>query len=188
MLIELKKTNDDYLNNLKKHQTKISTIENERKLELLCHEENFMMYQEEFEKKNKKIIDKYLLRINEIKADYKANISKIETKYNTMIKKINNQHLNNISLRKSNEVTTYAEYKENIKKTNIKISINNAEEKRQHTRHDENKRIRYRLFLQNQKNTRKEFSVQTRQINKKCNLRIKQLQNEFKKKFKYKKD
>lgn len=188
LLLELKKTNDEYLNNLKNHQHKVSTIENEKRLELLCHEENYQMYQEEFEKKNSLIINKYLAKISEIKSNYKAQIHNIESKYKLMIKKINNQHLINISLRKNNESTTSNEYKENIRKTNLKISNNNQNEKRLRLRHEENKHIRYKLFLLNQKNTRHEFNLQIKQIKQKCNQRIKLLQYDFKKKFKYKKD
>ena len=41
-------------------------IENEKRLELLCHKENYQMYQEEFEKKNSLIINKYLAKIYEV--------------------------------------------------------------------------------------------------------------------------
>jgi hypothetical protein len=44
------------------------------------------------------------------------------------------------------------------------------------------------LYYQNQHNTRKEFTLQLKSIEEKCNKRIKLLQKEFKKNFKKEKN
>ena len=49
-------------------------------------------------------------------------------------------------------------------------------------------KISFKLYIQNQKNTRKEFSIQLKEIQLKCLKRIKALQQEFKKDFKINKD
>ena len=80
------------------------------------------------------------------------------------------------------------EYKENIKKTNNRIKKNTQDEKRLKATYEENKRISYRLYILNQKNTKKEFDIQTKQIIKRANSRIRLLKKAFIREFKNKRD
>ena len=91
-------------------------------------------------------------------------------------------------LKKNNITNLENEHKENIKKTMIKIKKINQDEKQNHQKYEESKKISYKLYYQNQHNTRKEFTLQLKNIEEKCNKRIKLLQKEFKKKFKKEKN
>ena len=115
-------------------------------------------------------------------------LEKLEIKYKQSLKKLKAQHISNIALNKNNISVITLEYKENIKKTNNKIKKNSQNEKRIKATHDENKKISYKLYVLNQRNTRKEFEIQTKQIIKKANTRIKLLKKTFIKDFKNKRD
>ena len=187
LLLELRKINDEYASNIKKYNQRVNKIEQAKTYELRCHEENYQMFIKQYNSNNTKIINLYLIKINEIKKAYNNKLNELKNKYNLAVKKIKTQRVNNINLRKSNETTTHGEYQENIKNTNIKITSNNQIEKRLRIRFEENERIRSKLYLQNQQNTKSEFYVQTKQIKNKCNQRIRTLQKEFIRELKYKK-
>lgn len=188
LLIELKKLNIKHLINLEKFNQTMEKINSKKEFELACHDENYQMYITKFEENNNEIINKYLAKIKEIKLSYGQILTEIENKYNKIKKKINIQHNNNLLLKKNNITNLENEHKENIKKTMIKIKKINQDEKQNHQKYEESKKISYKLYYQNQHNTRKEFTLQLKNIEEKCNKRIKLLQKEFKKKFKKEKN
>ena len=188
LLTELKRVNEKYLEDLNNHQNNMKKITTQRDYELQCHEENYDMYLRIYNETNTNIINKYLSKIKEIKNIYKQIIDNLEAKYKNSLKKISTQHISNITLKKNNISLTINEYKENIKKTNNRIKKNTQDEKRTKAIHEENKRISYRLYILNQKNTKKEFEIQTKQIIKRANARIILLKKAFIKEFKNNKD
>lgn len=188
LLIELSKLNKKHLINFEKFNQTIKNITSKKEFELACHDENYQMYVTKYEEKNTEIINKYLAKIKEIKLAYNQILSDIETRHNKTKKKINIQHNNNLLLKKNNIINLENEHKENIKKTMIKIKKVNQEEKHNHQKYEESKKISYKLYYQNQHNTRKEFTLQLKSIEEKCNKRIKLLQKEFKKNFKKEKN
>lgn len=188
LLIELSKLNKKHLINFEKFNQTIKNITSKKEFELACHDENYQMYVIKYEEKNTEIINKYLAKIKEIKLAYSQILSDIETRHNKTKKKINIQHNNNLLLKKNNITNLENEHKENIKKTMIKIKKVNQEEKHNHQKYEESKKISYKLYYQNQHNTRKEFTLQLKSIEEKCNKRIKLLQKEFKKNFKKEKN
>jgi hypothetical protein len=188
LLIELSKLNKKHLINFEKFNQTIKNITSKKEFELACHDENYQMYVTKYEEKNTEIINKYLAKIKEIKLAYSQILSDIETRHNKTKKKINIQHNNNLLLKKNNITNLENEHKENIKKTMIKIKKVNQEEKHNHQKYEESKKISYKLYYQNQHNTRKEFTLQLKSIEEKCNKRIKLLQKEFKKNFKKEKN
>ena len=188
LLSELKKVNLEQLENLKKYELKMKEISEQKQYELLCHEENCQMHLNQYNEKNQNIINTYMAKIKEIKDTYRQTISDLNLKYSQALKRVKAQHASNILLKKNNNINITNEYKESTKKTNLKIKKIIQDDKIAKVRHEENKKIRHKLYLLNQKNTRKEFSIQTEQIIKKCNARIKALQKAFKKEFLQKKD
>ena len=188
LLLELEEIIGEHELNLTKHNQTMAEIENRKKYELDCHDENEEMYLKIYNDTNSNIIKKYLLTVKQIKSSYHEVLINLTNKYKQTLKRIKGQHISNITLEKNNITNLNNEYKNNIKNTNIKIKKVVQEDKKKHYRHDENKKISYKLYLLNQKNTRKEFAIQTKEIKKKCNARIIQLVKEFKKEFKIKKD
>lgn len=188
LLIELKKLNTSHLQNLAKYNNTISKIESKKTYELACHDENYQMYQKKFNEKNTSIINSYLVKIKEIKDNYNNILINIQSKYNQTKKRLKTHHLNNIALNKNNILNLENEHKENIKITSLKIKKINQRDRENRQRHEEIKKISFKLYLQNQRNTRKEFASQLKEIERKCQKRINNLQKEFKKKFKNQKD
>ena len=188
LLAELKKANEQFLENMQIHKEKMNKITEQKNYELQCHEDNYQMYLSIYNDKNATYIKNYVAKIKEIKNNYKQVLDKLEIKYKHSLKKLKAQHISNITLNKNNISIITLEYKENIKKTNNKIKKNSQNEKRIKVTHDENKKISYKLYVLNQRNTRKEFEIQTKQIIKKANTRIKLLKKTFIKDFKNKRD
>ena len=188
LLMELKKINDQQTAALKAHHLKMKELSDKKEFELLCHEENCQMHLANYNEKNSNIINTYLAKIKEIKTKYQQALSTLESKYVQALKRCKAQHASNILLMKNNIININNEYKENTKKADTKISKIVTDEKIAKVRHEENTKIRYKLYLLNQKNTRKEFSIQTNQIAQKCTARINALKKSFKKEFMQKKD
>lgn len=188
LLLELKKLNEQHIINYNNFVKTISDITEKKNYELSCHNDNSKMYLDSYNETNNKIIKKYLNKIEEIKLSYSTKVNKLLLKLKENKKKINVQQINNETLRKNNIYNLTNEYKENIKNTNIKIDNINRKDKTNRLRHDENKKISFKLYLLNQKNTRKEFSIQLHEAHLKCLKRIKTLQTEFKRQFKINKD
>lgn len=188
LLQELAKLNDNYFTEYKKFIKKIKEIENKKNFELKCHQENYDMYTKNYTDTNTQIINTYLKQVDEIKKKYHANLKALELKYKANKTKIKNQHISNETLRKNNIQNINNEYKENIDIIMIKIKKIAQQDKIERQKHEENKKIYYKLYLLNQRNTRKEFAIQLREIEKKCKRRIKEQQTEFIKNFKQNKD
>ena len=188
LLNELKKINEEHHNNLKEHQLKMKEISDKKEFELLCHNENCQMHLNHYNENTEKIVNEYMTKIKEIKAKYQQIISQLTFKYSQALKRVKAQQVSDLLLMKNNKTNIKNEYKENTKKTNGKIKKIVQDDKFTKARHEENQKIRYKLYLLNQKNTKKEFFAQTREITKKCNARIAALRKSFKKEFQRKKD
>ena len=173
---------------MEKHNKKMSLISKQKEEELACHNANFEMYIDIYNKTNTKIINDYLTDIKKIKEDYHNVLESLEDKYKESLKRIKNQHISNETLKKTNINNIEIEYKEKINVTLGKIKRINQEERKAKIKHEETKEERYSLYLQNQRKTRKEFSLQLSSIESKCVQRIKIQKKEFKKEFKKKND
>ena len=104
------------------------------------------------------------------------------------LRRIKAQHISNETLKKNNILNYEMECKERINMTLGKIKRINQSDHKAKQNHDETRVVSYSLYLQNQRNTRREFSAQLSAIEKKCQKRIKTLKKEFIKEFNKKND
>ena len=88
--------------------------------------------------------------------------------YNKIKKTFKTQSVNNLLLKKNNILNLENEHKENIRSTLLKIKKVNIDEKVNRQKYDESKKISYKLYFQNQHNTRKEFTNQLKIIEQRC--------------------
>ena len=183
ILNNLKQTNVKHKTNIISFENKIKTIEEKKNCELRCHKDNFDMYQEKYNKKNNEIINKYLLKIENIKKDYKNKVNLLELKLKVNHKHIKSQHLSNETLYKNNITSMDIEYKEYIKGSINKIKELENVAKEEKSKHENEISKYYELYLANQKDTRKEFETQSKIIDNKCAIRINNQKRDFKKKF-----
>lgn len=182
----LKKLNLHHISNLNSFNKKITKIEENRRYELKCHDENYKMYLEKFNENNTLIIKKYLQKTDSIKLQYNKDRASLDEKHKKNLKNIKNQHISNDNLRKNNIQTLNNEFKEQVKKIDTKIKIVEDYRKQYQKNYLDEKNKKYKMYLENQENTRKEFDNQMKQITNKCQARIKTLQKEFIKEFKNK--
>ena len=188
LLQELKKLNEAFNGDVNTHNKNMSKISSQKEYELKCHQDNVDMYNKIYNDNNQRIINEYLQNIKKIKLNYNSIINKIESKYKTSLRNIKNLHLSNETLKKSNINNIELEHKEKIRLVTSKIKRTNHEERKTKQTHDDVKKNNFMLYLQNQRNTRKEFSASLSVIERKCQNRIKSLKKEFSKEFKMKKD
>lgn len=183
ILRSLKEVNDNQNKKIVEFNTKINSINSKKEYELKCHNDNFEMYQEKYNNKNNEIINNYLAKIEKIKKEYRNKLHSLEQKLKITHKQINAQHLSNETLYQNNITNMNLEYKEYIKDVMLKIKALEKSSKEHKAKHDNEVNKYYNLYLQNQRDTKKEFDTQSRIINQKCNVRINTLKKEFKKKF-----
>ena len=188
LLLELKKINDTHNININEYKKAIKKINDKKEYELACHDENYKMFVEKYNKNNNEIVKRYLKNIEDIKATYNANILHFDNKYKQAQKRIKNQHINNETLNKNNVLSMTDEYNENIQKTDLKIIKIQQSEKKARAKHEQNKKINYKLYITSQKNTRKELNIQNKMLTKKLKTRVITLVKEFKKELKEQKD
>lgn len=182
----LKKLNIHHEGNLISYNKKITKLVEGKKYELRCHNENYNMYLEKFNEKNSLIIKEYLQKIENIKLQYSKEKLLLDEKHKKNLKNIKTQHISIDNERKNNIADLNNNYKEKIKKIELKIKELENSSRIYKLSYESIINKNHTSYLENRKNARKEYDNQIKLITTKCQLRIKELQKSFKKEFKNK--
>ena len=183
---ELKKLNQEQLNNQKKFNRDIENLTIEHKNNLLCHDENVLMYDKSYKEKTKRIRNEYTIGIANAKKTYTKNLKNIDIDLNNFKKNDDIQRTRINQLRKNTIAELRNEYREMIKISNRKIHEIHHNDHLSRVENDaENNALRSQ-FINNKKGNRFELVAQLKQIEINCKKRIILEQRNFKKEFKKK--
>lgn len=180
---ELNKLNNHQLSIQKKHLNKINYLEENHQNELLCHEENFAMYERHYNKKNHHFRQEFQRKVKENKTNLHKTLKNIQLGNENYGKHDISRHTSNIILRKNTIQELKNDYYLHRDKYNDRIKEINKDTRK--------KQIEFETFIKNnnsnyydiQKNSRSEFENQLKKIDQKARKRISENQAKYKKDF-----
>lgn len=179
---ELKETSNKYMNKIKEHNLLIEKINNKLAYEIKCHEDNLNSFTINYKKSLEALKNTYSKTVNQIVTNNQIKNNILENEKKKYDRYIINEKINLETIKKNSISDLNNEFKTFKNKTNGKINIIKENDKINKVKYEKQSKSNVKKFINEQLEIRNEFNKLQEEIEKKCNLRIKSSQKEFRKK------
>lgn len=179
---ELKETSNKYMNKIKEHNLLIEKINNKLAYEIKCHEDNLNSCTINYKKSLEALKNTYSKTVNQIVTNNQIKNNILENEKKKYDRYIINEKINLETIKKNSISDLNNEFKTFKNKTNGKINIIKENDKINKLKYEKQSKSNVKKFINEQLEIRNEFNKLQEEIEKKCNLRIKSSQKEFRKK------